>query len=335
MLQRSAKIAQTIALLAFCLPWATVSCGEQQVAKLSGINIASGSAAILNPATGSIENYSGMPSFVIYAALFLVAVGLVANLIFAARRAATAAVICSMSAIALILYQLFASGALSAQRRGMLETIVTGTPDVKTAFGFWVTIVALGVSVFYHHNASLDTQDNVAPALPSKFLGIAVVLGILVTPNLMQPSDAIASDGTIPLAREAKQKETARPKLVEAEITELPVSTSISIQPLRPSDTAHIEGVSCWATDDEGSAFFASDGKGLIRINGDLIKLDEQDGSIGGDALRSKDGEIIVTFTKRPGKTKMLEEGIAKTMTMNVFVDGGNEALDITRSCGA
>lgn len=56
---------------------------------------------------------------------------------------------------------------------------------------------------------------------------------------------------------------------------------------------------------------------------------------IGGDALRSQSGNLIVTFTKRLGKSETFEEGKSVPMFMNIYAGGGQRSIAVTRSCGA
>jgi hypothetical protein len=335
MLQRYAKIIQTIALLTFFLPWITVSCGQQPVAKLSGFNIAAGSASIHNPITGISENYSSTPSLAICLAAILAVFAIVAGLIMARRNAARMAIVCSGSSIALILYQLFAADALSTERRGVFETLATGKLDLKTAFGVWAALATLGVSALLHWRTAQGPSKGESPPLPLRLFGIALIAGVLFIPQFAQSDEHLQTTHQQVPVQIGPRSVASEPDLAESKNAEFPPPVLISIEPLVESDTQNISGASCWGTDANGSTIFASDGAALMRLNGSVVALEEQNGAIGGDALRSKNGNVIVTFSKRPGKVQMLEEGISAPMTLNVFVAGEQTSRPVTRSCGA
>ena len=48
-----ARAAKVVALLLFFLPWVTVSCAEQTLVTMSGVDLATGSVTMTNPMTGA------------------------------------------------------------------------------------------------------------------------------------------------------------------------------------------------------------------------------------------------------------------------------------------
>jgi hypothetical protein len=335
MLQRYVKILQTVALLSFFLPWVTVSCGQQPVAKLSGFDIAAGTASIHNPITGLTQNYSSTPSFAICLAALLVFLAIVAGLMMARRNAARMAFFCSGFAIALILYRLFDADALSTERRGVLDSIATGKLDVKTAFGVWVALAALSFSLLLARRIANESSIGESPQLPSRLFGIALVAGVLFIPQLARSNEpALLAPQQIPV-QSISRSDQPDPEIDETENAESQSPDPISIDSLTESDTQNFAGVSCWATDTNGSTIFASDGTALMRLSGRVVALEEQNGAIGGNVLRSKSGNVTVTFTARSGKTEMFEEGSSSPMNLTVFVGGEQAVRPVMRSCGA
>lgn len=89
------------------------------------------------------------------------------------------------------------------------------------------------------------------------------------------------------------------------------------------------------AFDNQDNVLFASDGMTVIRINGNLIKVAETNGRIGGNAVHSAEDDITVTFRERPGKKVYLEEGVSTPMTMTVLNGRAEASVPVMRSCGA
>ena len=74
-LARGAKI---VALLLFILPWVTISCAEQTLVSMSGVDLASGSVTMNNPAppgstAPSPDNPFDQPNMAVIAAALLIA----------------------------------------------------------------------------------------------------------------------------------------------------------------------------------------------------------------------------------------------------------------------
>lgn len=96
---RLVRIPKVIALLAFALPWMTVSCSSERVMSATGINLASGDFAVINPLTKAVQTQSGDANLWLVLAIIAIAIGIVASF----RRARPgAAIVTATSAVALI-----------------------------------------------------------------------------------------------------------------------------------------------------------------------------------------------------------------------------------------
>src|SRR4051794_14711975 len=83
-----ARIAKVIALLLFVLPWVTISCAEQPLITMSGIDLATGHVVMHNPMTGAAESPpggNGGDIWVIVAAVLIVA-GLAATFLLKGKK---------------------------------------------------------------------------------------------------------------------------------------------------------------------------------------------------------------------------------------------------------
>lgn len=145
-----ARIAQTVALLAFLLPWVTVSCQGQVLASVSGANIALGTVSVRNPMTGVAETHSSSPSIAVLLALLMIAGGLVMTFRAEWPRAALANLAGSAAALALIVYKVLLAGsstaASAASRRGDFDSGLARMISVDTAIGFWLACLALATA---------------------------------------------------------------------------------------------------------------------------------------------------------------------------------------------
>lgn len=75
------RIPKAIALLCFFLPWLTVSCSGQHLVRASGFQLASGTAQVLNPLNGNVQQQGGDPNLWLLLALVVVAAGLIFSMI--------------------------------------------------------------------------------------------------------------------------------------------------------------------------------------------------------------------------------------------------------------
>ena len=333
--RRYARIAKLIALLGFWLPWMTVSCSQQPIARLSGINLALGSAVVRDPISGAVTAHSGVPVLAISVALLLLVIGLFSSLVFAKRRAADFDVFYSAAALALIFYATIISDWASTYRGNFLESMMAGSIKVETAFGLWITCLALSASIFLNHKLSAVLDNLSPPSWRRRAFGIAgIVCVVIATPALMGGDDASANPGS---SRAPAPSSSSRASATTVEYTQshskLPI---LSIEPLEESDTSDMEqGASCWATNALNKTVFASTGPAVIRVGGVKVDLVEMPGRIGGNTLHSLDHTITVVFEERPGEDIYFEEGVSKPMKMTILNGDDKTSISVMRSCGA
>src|SRR6478672_6066101 len=74
-LARFGRIARSVALLAFLLPWVTVSCAGQTIASVSGVRLATGAVTIRNPMSGAIETHAGSANWAVLVAAAAIVLG--------------------------------------------------------------------------------------------------------------------------------------------------------------------------------------------------------------------------------------------------------------------
>lgn len=179
------KIPKTIALLAFVLPWLTVSCGSQQLLTASGMNLVTGRISVTNPMTNAVQTQSGTTNYWLAAAVVAILIGLAAT--FAVkRRGALIVLITSIVAFALtwigtdsITRNFAREIARQTARKPSGTANPFGTPDMdKMAalirfdwqMGYWLTMFALLVAaimawlVFSGREATIgDTLRGTSP----------------------------------------------------------------------------------------------------------------------------------------------------------------------------
>ncbi len=150
------RVAKICALLGFFLPWALVSCSGQTIASVSGMSLAMGDMAVHNPVNGTIVHQHSSPNLFLLLAL----VALVAGLAFSfgandrqdPRRTPRIQLISAGAALALCLLGIMTlySGRDQAiakiESDNQLAAGVASMVDVKTQFGFWLTILALATA---------------------------------------------------------------------------------------------------------------------------------------------------------------------------------------------
>ena len=148
-----ARVAKTVALLAFALPWATVSCAGQQLTSVSGLGLASGTITVREPMTGAVQTHSGSPELLVLLAAAAIGFALFVSFLWARRKAAAAAMVSCATAALLITIEVFSrlpqellQGARQARGNtfdASLSASMSGMLRVEAAGGFWLTIFAL------------------------------------------------------------------------------------------------------------------------------------------------------------------------------------------------
>ena len=171
-LMNVARAAKALALLFFLLPWVTVSCAGQPLARITGVQLATGSVQPIGanapgapaaPAMGP-QDYS-VDVFALLAAILIVA-GIVLTFVLARRRAALFGMAAAGLAAVLIVYDVFVRIKGAAEEQIRQGSASSGTPatgaggeferqmqqqmeqmmqavSVDPAIGFWLTVLAL------------------------------------------------------------------------------------------------------------------------------------------------------------------------------------------------
>jgi hypothetical protein len=150
-----ARIAKVLALLLFVLPWVTISCAEQPLVSMSGVDLATGHIMMHNPMTGATERPPGANGgdiWVILAAV-LILVALAATFVLKGRNWLMAAIAGAGLAAAALLYTVLIripnaahagnAGTGAATAGGPSPEQIAQMIQVKVQIGFWLTILAL------------------------------------------------------------------------------------------------------------------------------------------------------------------------------------------------
>jgi hypothetical protein len=142
-------------LLLFVLPWVTVSCADQTLVSMSGLDLATGSVTAHNPLTGETARPPGQgrPDFPVLIAALLIAAALVLSFVLKRAQVALVSIGALAAAAALIAYTVLIriparvradaadQGAAGAQRFDQAQ--ILQMIRVETATGFWLTLAAL------------------------------------------------------------------------------------------------------------------------------------------------------------------------------------------------
>jgi hypothetical protein len=184
-LTRFGQIAKTIALLAFLLPWVTISCGVQQIASVSGVRLATGVVSVRNPMNGAVESHSGSANWAIMLAALAIAVALLVSFVRSGRAGALLGLVLSASAAAFSIYavlidipQEVMAGMRQQQGASGMAT-GSGSPGdfgasftdsmahmirIDPALGFWITLFALAAACVL--DWMIHRRGSAPPSLP-------------------------------------------------------------------------------------------------------------------------------------------------------------------------
>jgi hypothetical protein len=147
---RYVKIPKAIALLAFLLPWMTVSCSNNKVAEANGWELVIGR---LRPVVDSVADkpHAAHLNYYLAAAVALIFAGLVLSLM--RRRFAGAVVATSLGALALIwagtsqYTSTRLAEAAAKNSRGMsVDSVAASLIRVDWQIGYWIALIALGIA---------------------------------------------------------------------------------------------------------------------------------------------------------------------------------------------
>jgi hypothetical protein len=151
-----ARGAKGVALLLFLLPWVTISCAGQELATLSGYDLATGSVTIANPMTGASETPpgAGERDIAVIAAALLILLSLAATFVLkrgqaalvAAGGAAVSALLISYTVLIRVPARMRDSAAAEGSA-GMNQQEIADMISVDVAIGFWLTLAVLIAAV--------------------------------------------------------------------------------------------------------------------------------------------------------------------------------------------
>ncbi|MDQ8756941.1 hypothetical protein RCO27_11955 [Sphingosinicella sp. LHD-64] len=157
-----ARGAKVLALLFFFLPWVTVSCAGQELASMSGYELATGSVSVTNPMTGQRETPpgAGERDLPVIAAAALIALALVASFLLARGFGALVAAGGAAAAAALVAYTVFhripgklhqgPTPAGDAADAGINQQQIAEMIRIEQAIGFWLVLAALIAAVAFN-----------------------------------------------------------------------------------------------------------------------------------------------------------------------------------------
>ena len=155
-----ARVAKLLALLLFLLPWVTVSCAEQPLISMSGLDLATGNVTMTNPVTHVTESAPGAGKgdlLVMIGAIFIL-LSLAATFVLNRRTGAIAAIAgCALAAAALaytVLVRIPKSaheGALTGSgggaSQGVNQAQIAEMIRVHIEIGFWLVLAALAAAI--------------------------------------------------------------------------------------------------------------------------------------------------------------------------------------------
>jgi len=175
-----ARIAKVIALLLFVLPWVTISCAEQPLITMSGVDLATGHVMMHNPMTGATESPPGAQGgdiWVILAALLIVA-GLAATFVLKGRKGLIADMAGAGLAALALAYTVLVRipGAAHSGAAGPAGPVGAGGPSpeqiaqmihINVQIGFWLTLLALVAAIVFDFLAMKQAPPAAYAAAPA------------------------------------------------------------------------------------------------------------------------------------------------------------------------
>lgn len=178
-----ARIAKVVALLLFVLPWVTVSCAEQTLISMSGLDLATGSVTMTNPMTGVSESPPGAArggDMLVIIGAVLILLSLAATFVLKGRTGAMAAIGGTLLAGAALAYTVLVripdsarEGALAggggSASQGMNQAQIAEMIRVNIEIGFWLVLAALAAAVVLNFLAmkGLNAPAAAAAAPPA------------------------------------------------------------------------------------------------------------------------------------------------------------------------
>jgi hypothetical protein len=156
-LTRVGRIARTVALLGFLLPWITISCAGQTIASVSGVRLATGVVTIRNPVSGAIETHAGTANWAMLLSALAILVALALSFLPARRMAGFLGLLLSAAAAILATYAVMidvpeqlAAGLRDRTDSGDFGRSLTHSVEnaihIDSGSGYWVTLIALVIA---------------------------------------------------------------------------------------------------------------------------------------------------------------------------------------------
>lgn len=149
MIWKFIKIPKAVALLAFALPWMTVSCSNQKVAEANGWQLVVGQLHKVGMLADDKASNAIHLNYLLAGAMAVIVIGLV--LTFLPRAMPRTLMASAVAAFALIWAgtSQYTPQALAAEAKknstGNLDEIAISAIQVDWQWGFWVALGALGV----------------------------------------------------------------------------------------------------------------------------------------------------------------------------------------------
>jgi hypothetical protein len=173
------RIAKVIALLLFVLPWVTVSCADQTLVSMTGIDLATGHVAMAaNPMGGAsavAPAEHGGDFFVILGAVLILA-GLAVTFILKGSKGATAAAACAALAAGSLAYTVLVripgtartdattgAGGGGSGAGGPSPEQIAEMIKVNIQIGFYLCLAALIAAVVFDFLAMKGTAPPAEP----------------------------------------------------------------------------------------------------------------------------------------------------------------------------
>jgi len=147
---RYVKIPKAIALLAFLLPWTTVSCSNTKVAEANGWELVLGRIRPVMQAASDAPAHADKLNIYLAAAVALIVVGLVLSLL--RKRMAALVVATSLGALALVwagAQQYTPQRLADAAKRGgeaNMDDVAASVIHVDWQIGYWIALIALAIA---------------------------------------------------------------------------------------------------------------------------------------------------------------------------------------------
>ena len=161
---RYVKIPKAIALLAFLLPWMTVSCSSTKVAEANGWELVLGRIRPIMQSTSEAAPRGNHLNYYLVAAVALIVIGLLLSLM--RKRMAGVVVATSLGALALIwagAQQYTPQRLADAAKRGgdaNMDEIATSVIRIDWQIGYWVALGALAVAAMLAFLAIRDPDSR-------------------------------------------------------------------------------------------------------------------------------------------------------------------------------